>query len=132
MSALGKASIDTRETAMKESIYFVEADPYSRHKLYEETVKEGLTWVDFGVSWNCLAGKIEGTELEVWVNVSFAHINGKMVCFYSAPGRYADWTMIDNFLKPYFKKNIYGMKQAGDSLNFHQCVATILESCKKP
>lgn len=113
---------------MKRVDFFVEADTFAKDQL---TIKYGRTnkadapdWIEDGSGFAKTIGNIgNGTDRPVTVSFNFAAIGDKFVCFYDVISRFADWTMVEDYIKENWPvKYDNGTRNAMcDASNFHNC-----------
>ena len=113
----------TLEDALRESVYFVEADSFSRHALWVMYVHRPDPLVPFKVDWsgNGMQGygvSLDGgTHLMCW----FDFIFGKLVCFYEPTSAKVDWDEVETFLEPYYARD--GARRRCNASNFQHCIS---------
>lgn len=116
---------------LKKVQFFVEANSFERHQLWREH-HEKIKWDQHSSGISILVGTIKPArkpERPIYVDFSFATINGKLVCFYYGCSALVDYVMIEEWLeKNYPIKYDNGSRRAmSDAGNFHHC----LHFCKE-
>jgi hypothetical protein len=109
---------------LKKSCFFVEANSFEYHSLWR-TWSVSTVWKEIPQGGLKEIGCIEGNpQLSVWVEFRFAELYGQTICFYCVSGRYADHTLVEDYLKQNFvPKYDDGTRFAmTDAMNFGQAV----------
>lgn len=117
------------EDQLKRTDFFVEANSNERMWLWNEYYnknndKDKLEWVQDNAGCNITVGYIKNDKkMPVCVSFSFYAISDKYVCFYEVTSRYADYTMVEDWIeKNYPVKYDNGSRRAmTDAGNFHSC-----------
>ena len=105
--------------------FWKDNDGYRKSKI-EEDRERAFDWGDDSSGIGYRVGSIRsGTEeLPVYINFSFAKLNGIQVCFYDSESRGCDWDLIETFIADHFP-TVYdnGTRTAKtNSSNFHHAV----------
>lgn len=102
------------------TLFFVEADSFSRTALWARYSSPALGWVSCSAGVCAQIGKLEGRP--VCVQFDWAVINEHVVCFYSATSEVVDWAMIEELISQHDAPKC-------DAMNFGP-VAAELEDAK--
>lgn len=110
------------EEALKDSVFFIEADSFSRHALWVMHVYRPDPRCTLKVDWSgngCqgLGVSLEGgTHLVCW----FDFINDQQVCFYYPTSMRIDWDEINQYMSRFIPSG-----KKCDAQNFGHCLAAI-------
>lgn len=118
---------------LKDVEWLIEATSEERFNLwkdYHNDPKYDWKEVGSGYGYEIINLKIEGSDkiqsevLPVWVEFSFAIINGHKICFYTSNSRLVHHGYIESFLTTYFQRthDNYTRWNHTDSTNFHNCI----------
>jgi hypothetical protein len=113
--------------------WIVEATSEERFNLWQdyhndpkynwEEVSRGWSYyiIELNINGN---GKIKSETLPVYINFSFAIINGHKICFYTSNSLLVHHGYIESFLTTYFQRthDDYSRWNHTDSANFHNCI----------
>lgn len=110
---------------LKKVKFFVEANSFERHQLWRD-FHEKIDWKQDLSGVSILIGQIKPARKParpIYVDFSFATLNGKLICFYNGCSALVDHTMIEEWLeKEYPVKYDSGSRRAMcDAMNFHHC-----------
>lgn len=123
-------AIDNREYKLKSSVFFIEATTFEQLCLWKEN-KDKVNWEQDVQGFTHIIGYIDPGAQKMPVNVcfTFEKIYGQRICFFNVVSRYADHTMVEDWLKKHYPvKYDNGQRDAiTDALNFVHA----LHHCKK-
>lgn len=129
------------EEKMNAAYWFIEGDDFRLWKHYNE--KEDISWKSDGSGSNVLVGTVFTKEKDengedkykehpVYVELSFALINGVYVCFYECNSTFVNWEAIEDFIEKYVKTYDNGTRATMCSeSNFHNCYYYLRDVHKK-
>jgi hypothetical protein len=118
----------SNEEKLNTSVFFVEADSYSKHQLWKAW-HESTDWKQDSSGFLREIGYIGKTKKRaVCVQFNFAMIHGKRVCFYNATSRFVDHDMVEEYIQENWpvKYDNGSRKAMCDADGFHNCI----EVCK--
>ena len=123
------------EEKLKKTVFFVEADSFAVHQLWEKN-HEALVWVQDNIGYKKLIGIIgnKSKRREVWLSFSWATISGELICFYSVEGRYCDWVMVENYIQNNYPTKFDNNTRWAmvDASNFHTVLHYLEEKNEPP
>ncbi|MFW5847527.1 MAG: hypothetical protein ACOCVF_01225 [bacterium] len=120
------SGVEPREAKLKTTVFFIEANSFETMCLWEK-YKDETNWEEDSMGVLVQVGEIDGLK-PVYVSFSFAKIFGKRICFFDVTSRYADYAMIQDYIKDNFPvKWDNGSRDAiTDAMNFHH----VIDTCK--
>lgn len=125
------------EERLKKTLFLVEATNFEQQALWCTWSKESgerpsyikpVAWEQVNPGWSVQVGKIG--KLPVCVSVTWARIDGHLVCFYDAISRAYDSELVDKWFKQHFKGRWdSGTRRAHcDASNFHFCMDAVRDA----
>ena len=114
--------MNNQEERLKTSVFFIEATSFEKHYLWKEFEKE-TGWEQDLMGFGQMIGHI-GKNKPVFVSFSFAKIHGKIICFYEVTSRYADHTMVEEWIEKNYpvKWDNNTRRAMTDAMNFHLAI----------
>lgn len=88
----------TNDEKLKDSVFFVEADSFSKSCLRKK-YKDEVNWEFDDTGFLRQVGNIGKKTRQVTISFSFAKIFGKRICFYYPTSRFVDYYMIEKYIE---------------------------------
>lgn len=132
---MSRRNFISTEEKFKETIFFVEANSYEQLAIYREFMKDNKRGVyeqdPSGIMRTI--GFINGdATMPVCVCFSFYYLDGYRFCYYYVSGRYADYTMVEEYIKETYPRTYgNGILAMTDAMNFHRIYSAVEELKKK-
>lgn len=105
------------------TVFVIEATDFERHMLWREW-HDKIDWQEVSRGFFRQIGEIDGRP--ICVCVTWACINGQLVCFYDATSEVVDYAAV----KSWRDNNFHALRGTCDAWNFHHCVAAVEEASK--
>jgi len=128
------------EERMKKTFFAVEANSFelttlwnkNAHDGYERGDNKGVQWDQISNGWGVHVGNIGDNklDLQVWMRVNWARIEGKLVLFWYPSGNYVDYKLCEAWIEKYISNPNDAKHHTLNSYasNFHKCLNAIKES----
>jgi len=91
--------MESNEDKLKSTVFFIEADSFSKHVLWKDNHKN-CDWKEDTSGFHTKIGHIgKGNKRPVTVMFFFAKIYDQRICFYNATSRFVDHDMVEEYIK---------------------------------
>lgn len=94
----------------------------SPHRIYPSVC---VQWQEISMGGSRCVGHI--AKRPVWVEYSYAILDGKKVLFYDGMSELVDWKMIERWISHCIDKYMGGGRPHSNAANFHNCLGFIRE-----
>mgnify|MGYP001575511176 CR=1 FL=1 len=131
-------SQETAESRLAKTLFIVEANSFEQHALWADHAKdtcfpridprtcklahEHVKWEQLNPGGMVTVGTL--AKMPVCLSISFARIEGHIVCFWYQCSQVTDGRKAEAWLKSTFA-GLYKARATCDAFNFHQCLRAI-------